>query len=54
VVHAKEKPPINVVGDVAGHIAIVVVSILDINRFIMYDVLSRITILLLLLLVFLL
>ena len=28
VVHAKEKPPINVVGDVAGHIAIVVVSII--------------------------
>lgn len=26
VVHPKEKPPINVVGDVAGHIAIVVVS----------------------------
>jgi len=25
VVHPKEKPPINVVGDVAGHIAIVVV-----------------------------
>jgi len=25
VVHPKEKPPITVVGDVAGHIAIVVV-----------------------------
>lgn len=25
MVHPKEKPPINVVGDVAGHIAIVVV-----------------------------
>lgn len=29
VVHAKEKPPINVVGDVAGHIAIVVDDMID-------------------------
>ena len=30
-VHPKEKPPINVVGDVAGHIAIVVVRSILIN-----------------------
>jgi len=39
VVHPKEKPPINVVGDVAGHIAIVVVCY--IAHFLLYSMPMR-------------